>query len=186
MGNKMRRKDTTICDRLLDCAHSLVETEGIEALNIRSLAQRAGVATGTVYNYFSNKEDILLALTETYWRKTLSEMKDEIAAGSFSQQLLEIYGFLKERIDYSAGKLMGSLTGVEAAGQQRMAAMQQGLERELVCWMRADEDIRNDIWNTEFTMERYAHFVMMNLLILLKEETPDLHLFLTVVQHTIY
>ena len=31
---------------------------------MRALADRAGVATGTVYNYFANKDELLLALTE--------------------------------------------------------------------------------------------------------------------------
>jgi len=48
-----------------------------------SLAGKAGVAAGTVYNYFSNKDEILLALTEEYWRQALLEMKTEITAVSF-------------------------------------------------------------------------------------------------------
>ena len=79
----MRRKNDTLQETLLDLARQVVETEGIDAINIRSLAGRAGVATGTVYNYFANKDEILLALTEEYWRQTLFEMNAAINTDSF-------------------------------------------------------------------------------------------------------
>ena len=66
-SRRVRKKDDTLRDTLLNLARSIANTEGIDAINIRTLAQRAGIATGTMYNYFSNKEEILLALTEEYW-----------------------------------------------------------------------------------------------------------------------
>ena len=92
----MRRKDDTMRDTLLSCARSTADSDGIDALSIRSIAKKAGVATGTVYNYFSSKDEILLALTEEYWKQTLSEMCTAITADSFCGQLEEIFRFLKE------------------------------------------------------------------------------------------
>ena len=63
----MRRKDDTLRDTLVALARELAEGEGIGGVNIRALAQSAGVAAVTVYNYFSGKEELLLALTEEYW-----------------------------------------------------------------------------------------------------------------------
>lgn len=60
----MRKKNDTLRSTLLDAARQIADTEGLEAVNIRSLAGKAGVAAGTVYNYFSDKDEILLALTE--------------------------------------------------------------------------------------------------------------------------
>ena len=48
----MRRKDDTMRDTLLNSARDIADTEGIDAVNIRSIAKRAGIASGTVYNYF--------------------------------------------------------------------------------------------------------------------------------------
>ena len=83
----MRKKDETLRDTLLSLARSIADTDGIDAVNIRTIAQRAGIATGTMYNYFSNKDEILLALTEEYWMQALVEMKTAITADSFCQQL---------------------------------------------------------------------------------------------------
>lgn len=182
----MRRKDDTLHDTLLNCAYYLADTEGVDAINIRSIAQRSGVATGTVYNYFSNKEEILLELTEKYWIKTLLEMRTAITADTFYVQLEEIFTFLKEHIDNSARLLMCSLGNVEATGQERMTSMQTALETAIIQRMEQDQKVRKDIWDETFTKEKYAHFIMMNILLLLREKCPDIRFFITIIKKTIY
>ena len=87
----MRRKDDTLRDTLLELSRNIADKEGIDAVNIRAIAQKAGVATGTVYNYFANKDEILLALTEEYWMQTLDEMRMAISADSFCENLHKIF-----------------------------------------------------------------------------------------------
>lgn len=182
----MRKKDGTLRDVLLAHARALADAEGIGAVNMRAIAQKAGVATGTVYNYFSSKDEILLALTEEYWEKTLQEMETAIAADSFCDRLEKIFAFLRGRIDESAGILMRSLENVESAGQARMASMQKRLEDAMIRWMEEDGRVRADIWDEEFTKPRCAQFILMNLTLLLRTKTPDLDFFITVVRRTIY
>lgn len=43
---------------LLNSALAIVSESGFKALTIASLAERAGVATGTIYKYFQNKADL--------------------------------------------------------------------------------------------------------------------------------
>ena len=184
----MRRKDDTLRETLLELARSIVDAEGIDALNIRAIAQRAGVAAGTIYNYFSSKEEILLALTEEYWKQILLEMETVITADSFCEQLIKIYVFLKERIDQSAGKLMSSLGGLEPVGQTRMASMQSALEASLIKRMEQDAKVREDIWNGQFNKGQFARFIMGNMLMLLKSKAPmaDLYFFVEIIKKIIY
>lgn len=182
----MRKKDDTLRNTLLNLSRKIADTEGIEAVNIRSIARKAGVATGTVYNYFSNKEEILLVLTEEYWRQTLAEMESSVTADSFCGQVEEMFFFLKERIDQSAGKLMNSLRSVETAGLARMASMQSALETALVYRIEQDPEIRKDVWSETFTKEKFARFIMMNLMMLLKTKAPDIDFFLAIIRRTIY
>lgn len=182
----MRRKDDTLRDTLLSFARTVADTEGIEAVNIRSIAQKAGIASGTVYNYFSNKDEILLALTEEYWKQTLLEMRTYVTADSFCGQLQEIFSFLKERIDQSAGKLMNSLGNVEMAGQARMTSMQAELEAAFIQRMEQDAEIRKDIWDDTFTKEQFARFIMMNIMISLKTRAPDITFFVVLIKRILY
>ena len=181
----MRKKDDSLRGALLDSARAIADTEGIEAVNMRSIAQRAGVATGTVYNYFSSKEDILLALTEEYWKKTLYEMRTAVTADSFCGQLEEIFIFLKERIDRSGSSLMNSLGEVKKDGQERMESMQAVLAESLIRRMEQDPSVRKDIWNGTFTMEQYSRFIVANMVMLLRTEPYDFHFFIEMVRRTL-
>lgn len=182
----MRKKDENLRESLLDCAREIAAAEGTDAINIRRIAKQAGIATGTVYNYFSNKEDILLALTEEYWRKTLMEMRDAIGAESFVGQLEEIYTFLRIRISDSAGVLMGSLRNVEAAGRERMQHMHRVLREALLRSMEQDSGIRESIWDEQFKKEQYADFIIMNMMVLLRTDVHDISFFLEIVKRTLY
>ena len=144
------------------------------------------MAAGTVYNYFAGKDEILLALTEEYWKKTLSEMKDEVTAESFCGQLEQIYRFLRKTIDSSAGRLMHSLGNVEDTGLVKMESMKAVLEKSIVRMLEEDGKVRSDIWDEAFTKEQYARFVMMNMTMLLKAGTQEFSFFLEIVKRTIY
>jgi AcrR family transcriptional regulator len=49
---------------LVAAAHELVRQEGYEGLTIRKLAKRVGYAPMSVYSYFADKQEILVALAE--------------------------------------------------------------------------------------------------------------------------
>ncbi len=182
----MRKKDETLRETLLDSARSIAASEGAEAINIRCLARHAGIATGTVYNYFASKEDVLLALTEEYWHETLKEMRDAILAERFSGQLQEILAFLRGRISGPAGGYMRSLRGVEAAGRERMGSMQALLQADIARRLREDPCIRPDAWSETFTREWYAAFALRNLLALLTASENEILFFLELVNRTLY
>ncbi len=182
----MKKKDDSLRQKLLNTARALAEEEGIDKLNIRSIAKKAGVASGTVYNYFSGKDEILLILTKEYWKQTLLEMDAAITAQSFCEALLEMILYLKERIRRSAGTWMNHLGGVRPAGQESMASAQEELKQMLLRRMEQDPNIWNDIWDDSFTKEQFSEFIRMNLMELLKTEGSQTEFFIRVIQRMIY
>ena len=182
----MRKKDGAMRGALLDCARAIAAEEGAEGISIRNLAARAGIATGTVYNYFASKEDVLLALTEEYWNQALFEMRKSVRDGSFAEQLRDIYAFLRARVDGSAGNLMSSLGGAEAVGRERMHASQSALRTDILLRMRSDPNIRSDIWTDGFTQEQCADFILRNLLISLQAGAEEAGFSLELVRRTLY
>jgi AcrR family transcriptional regulator len=55
--------------RLTDAATKELRVKGYEALTVRSVARRAGVATATAYTYFGSKEHLV---TEAFWRRLMA------------------------------------------------------------------------------------------------------------------
>jgi AcrR family transcriptional regulator len=57
-----RTADSTLSERILDAAHELARSEGVEAVSLRKVAVLAKTTTPTVYARFGTKEELLLAL----------------------------------------------------------------------------------------------------------------------------
>jgi AcrR family transcriptional regulator len=51
-------------EKILDTAAGQVVTHGVESVGTRSIAESAGVPVASLYQYFADKDDILLALVE--------------------------------------------------------------------------------------------------------------------------
>jgi len=186
MEEQMRKKDDTLRNTLLEFAREIVNEQGPDALNIRALAKRANVASGTVYNYFESKDEILIAITEEYWRKALAELHNEIQADTFPEQLREIYTFLQNRLADSAGILMNSLRNVESVGRDRMLSMQNVLVTAILHRMRQDKNISQDIWNETLSDEKFADFILINMMVLLRMNAPSIDPFIEIVKRTLY
>lgn len=69
-------------ERVLKAARETLVTEGYQALSMRSLARRAGVAPGTLYNYFRDKEEIVATLALADWQGALARMGAAAARAS--------------------------------------------------------------------------------------------------------
>lgn len=61
---------------LLDAAERLVVRRGVEALTTREIAEAAGVPVASLYQYFADKEGVLLALAERH----MGEMDEQTVA----------------------------------------------------------------------------------------------------------
>jgi AcrR family transcriptional regulator len=59
---------------ILDAAERLVAEVGVEATSTRAIAEAAGVPVASLYQYFGQKEDILLALAE----RDMAEMDEQV------------------------------------------------------------------------------------------------------------
>jgi len=58
-------------EKLIKTAEELFMEEGYDAVNIRRIAKASGVAVGTVYNYFSSKDELYLEVLKDSWDKTM-------------------------------------------------------------------------------------------------------------------
>ena len=62
-GRRAQNKEA-IRKRIVTAALNLFQTKGFDATTTRAIARKAGIAEGTVFNYFKTKEDIALHFFE--------------------------------------------------------------------------------------------------------------------------
>lgn len=74
--------------RLVDAACAVFAEKGYASTRVAEIAERAGVGKGTVYGYFSSKEELLFAVFESINANISSRMNDALAAGSSAEEQL--------------------------------------------------------------------------------------------------
>ena len=74
--------------RLVEAACAVFAEKGYASTRVAEIAERAGVGKGTVYEYFSSKEELLFAVFESTNADISSRMNDALAAGGSSEEQL--------------------------------------------------------------------------------------------------
>lgn len=61
-------------ETIIQEAKKLIEEKKFEELNCRSIAKRVGIGVGTLYHFFSSKDDILASVLLDDWKADLSSI----------------------------------------------------------------------------------------------------------------
>ena len=89
----------TTRERLLAAAREVVEGEGYAAASVLAVAQRAGVAAGTLYRHFASKEELLVELFRAACDRELAAMRAaaETTAPSHVERVVLVLTTFAER-----------------------------------------------------------------------------------------
>lgn len=59
--------------------------EGLSALSMRTVARACGVALGTLYNYYADKDALLIATVESIWQEIFHTDAGSLTARPFPE-----------------------------------------------------------------------------------------------------
>mgnify|MGYP002381251761 CR=1 FL=1 len=95
--------------KLLEAARSLLREKGYDGTTLEAIAERAGMTTGAIYGNFKNRDDLFIALAQTYW----APIKPRVKAGaSFADVMRAMADATIEAIPERASAAVGRLTGM--------------------------------------------------------------------------
>ncbi len=86
-----KRKDNEKHHRIIEAATKVFAKNGFYQSKIAQIAKEAGVADGTIYIYFENKDDILISLFEEQMKAVLDNMSLQITKIDDPAEKLEIF-----------------------------------------------------------------------------------------------
>lgn len=66
--------------RILDAALKVFAEQGFYNARVSEVARAAGVADGTIYLYFSNKDDLLISLFEERMEEIIARLREDLTA----------------------------------------------------------------------------------------------------------
>src|SRR5262245_36695568 len=92
MAKSEDRKNSEKYKRILAAAKSVFAQNGFYHSRISDVAKRAGVADGTIYLYFENKDDILISLFEDEIDAFIARLRAELTNCSTVEE--KLYGLI--------------------------------------------------------------------------------------------
>jgi AcrR family transcriptional regulator len=113
-------------------AAEIITEQGADSVTMEGVAARAGVSKALGYRYFTNRDDLLMALFDREMAILDQRISDAVAtAGTFEDGLR---GIVEAWVDLivERGRLLGSLQQsklIEGPVEQRRIARQDGIDR---------------------------------------------------------
>jgi AcrR family transcriptional regulator len=87
-------------ERLLQAAQALIEQGGYGAASVAAIAERAGVASGTLYRHFASKQELFVEVFRSVCAREARAMRAaaaEVGSGSEVERLEQVLGTFAER-----------------------------------------------------------------------------------------
>ncbi|MGN0485058.1 MAG: TetR/AcrR family transcriptional regulator [Lachnospiraceae bacterium] len=174
---------------LAEC-REIVAEKGLAAVNMRSVAQSCGIALGTLYNYYENKEELLLSTVESVWMDIFhGNWKDEMQQ-SFFKYIKELFACVQEGTkkypNFFTAHAVSLADSKEKKAQNTMEAYFCHIRSEMLLVLKKDPKVRAEVFSEQFSAEDFIAFVFDNILLLLMRQQTDCNVLLEVIRRTIY
>lgn len=114
-------RNENVKSMILDAAAQLLRRTDFETLSLAEIARAAGVSKGTVYYYYSNKDDILFDVADRYLTALLEELVVWVDNGAKDTSLPRLLTFVLERgVGDEFGNLRLYLIGASVSGHDAL------------------------------------------------------------------
>jgi len=164
---------------ILCAAKDIATEEGLSKLNIRAVAKKAGIAVGTVYNYYPSKIELLSEVIEDFWESAFYGIKwDSLPGNDFCRNLDMVYRLLHQRMKAYKSNWLKDLSmlgsGDKEIGRIRQKEYFEKIHGRIVHLMDMDSKMTNFPWDDEFGREETIAFIFSNMMMQLRRGDDDL------------
>lgn len=115
---------------ILAAAEELLGADGVDAVSLNAIAERAGLAKSNLYRYFESREEIFLQLLLDDWEASADVLERELAALAGSNDAAAVAGVLAQLL--VDRPRLGHLVSVLAS------VLEQNVSVELVAQFKTD------------------------------------------------
>ena len=177
-------------EAIMQVCRCIVAEKGLKALNMRLVADECHIALGTLYNYYADKDELVLATVESIWRDIFhGEQKCETAS-TFPDYVAGLYARIRQGAEKYPGFLTGHSISIASAkrGEARSAMehtfahMKAGMLEAL----QADTAAQENSFTDNMSQENFIIFILDHLLILLAQGQQDCTVLLEIIRRVIY
>jgi AcrR family transcriptional regulator len=115
-------------DRVLAAATEVLAAGGREAVQMKDLAQRAGVSLATLYRYFPSKDYVLLAVTLSRYQAAWRQVSAEVPRGDTVRARVTAHLLREFRAQQRDQRLTAALSAVLTGGGRSYSSIIEAAE----------------------------------------------------------
>lgn len=160
-------------DRIFLSAKELFYEKGYEQVNMKEISARADIAVGTLYNYYSNKNQLYFLILENSWRGTFEKLDQLLALDMDGKEKLKasislIYEEVLER------KCMG--VQIRKSKDLRGNKLIEDIEKEInknIKKLFKNLDLRKDFIADRNILDKLVNTLLVNLTMIIEFYPED-------------
>ena len=177
-------------EAIMQVCRRIVAEKGLKALNMRLVADECHIALGTLYNYYADKDELVLATVESIWRDIFHAEQRCGTGLSFPDYVADLYTRIRKGAEAYPGFLTGQSISIASAKRgEAKSAMEHTfahMKAGMLEVLRADQAVREDSFTASFSKENFVDFVLDSMLVLLVQGRPDCAVLQEVICRVIY
>lgn len=183
-------KVVTSREKILETSRQLVQSQGWNAVNIRSVAAACGVSVGSIYYYFDSKAALASAVVESIWLEIFHHPLDEAVLSDLEAYIVWLY----ERMEYGSRQYPGFITlhslgflqEEKADGKKKMQQAWNHIREGIHAVLQQDPRVSPSAFTERFSSERFADVLFSLMLSALFREDYDPSAVLEIVRRTVF
>lgn len=177
-------------EAIMQVCRRIVAQESMKALNMRRVSRECGIALGTLYNYYADKDALVLAAVESIWREIFHAGRAEESGLPFPDYVAALYGRIRKGAEAYPGFLTGHSISIAAARRDEAKSVMERtfvhMKAGMLRVLQNDPSVPEEAFSAAFSQEDFAAFVLDHLLILLVQGRPDCGVLLENIRRAIY
>jgi len=141
-GRPPTRRQVERRSRILATAAELAAEGGYDAVQMRTLAERSGVALATIYKYFDSKDQVLIQMIGVSAAELVERLGGVAAAGSTpADQVVDVFRRAHRWMDERPKLVAAAIQALNVAAAQPAAAGAVVTERLVDVYVPALQDV---------------------------------------------
>lgn len=177
-------------EAILKACRDIVASKGLAAVSMRSVADKSQIALGTLYNYYDNKDELLLATVEAIWEDIFHMDYGCSAEQSFPKYIENIFECVQKGgehyPDFFSAHSISIANSEREKAKSTMGYYFKHMKESMLKVLQADSNVSVDAFSSSFVQSEFIDFVLDNLLMLLVQGKKSCEMLIETIKRTIY
>ncbi|QSX07404.1 TetR/AcrR family transcriptional regulator [Sedimentibacter sp. zth1] len=177
-------------EAIITVCRVLAAENGLQSLNMRTVAKKCNVSVGSVYNYFPSKADLIVATIQDVWQHIFHMDKICKKVASFPDYVSWIFESVQSGVaeypNFFTAHSISFASTEKGKARQVMEGYFIHMKTGLLKALQSDAKVTPSAFSKNFTESDFVDFVFSNLLSLLMKQESSCAMLTEIIKRTIY